>query len=107
MQAEAHTSLAARLGGAARQHALLELQDALVDVESVRHHDRVRDALPVELAVRAGALGVLGAVTRGVLGGDARQLTEEAGGVGAQASEDFGDQRDDLLAALEGVVSSL
>ena len=42
MQAEAHTSLARRLGGATRQHALLELQDALVDVESVRQHDRVR-----------------------------------------------------------------
>ena len=96
-------SLARRLGGATRQHALLELQDALVDVEGVRHHDRVRDALPVELAVRAGALGVLGAIARGVLGGNARQLAKEAGGVGAQASEDFGDQRDDLLPALEGL----
>ena len=35
------------------------------------HHDGVRDALPVELAVGAGALGVLGAVARGVLGGHA------------------------------------
>ena len=61
VRAEAHTARAAHSGGATRQHALLELQDALVDVKGVRHHDRMRDALPMELAVRARALGVLGA----------------------------------------------
>ena len=45
-------SLARRLGGATRQHALLELQDALVDVQGVRHYDRMRDALPVNFAER-------------------------------------------------------
>ena len=61
VRAEAHTARAAHSGGATRQHALLELQDALVDVKGVRHHDRMRDALPMELSVRARALGVLGA----------------------------------------------
>ena len=41
---------AARLGRAALQNLLLELQGALVDVEGVRHDDRVRDALSVVLA---------------------------------------------------------
>ena len=58
-------------GGAAQEGTLLELEDTVVDVEGVRHHDGVRDALRVEFAVGAGALGVLGAVARGVLGGHA------------------------------------
>ena len=41
---------AARLGRAALQNLLLELQGALVNVEGVRHDDGVRDALPVVLA---------------------------------------------------------
>ena len=48
---------AARLGRAALQNHLLELQDALVDVEGVRHDDGVRDALPVVLSERASAAG--------------------------------------------------
>ena len=72
VRAEAHTARAAHSGGAMRQHALLELQDALVDVKGVRHHDRMRDALPMELAVRARALGVLGArILLGLLTADA------------------------------------
>ena len=43
-------------GGAAQESMLLELEDTVVDVEGVRHHDGVRDALPVEFAVGAGAL---------------------------------------------------
>ena len=54
----------ARLGRAALQSQLLELQGALVDVEGVRHDDGVRDALPVVLPERAGAAGVLGAFGR-------------------------------------------
>ena len=44
------TTGAARLGRAALQNRLLEFQDALVDVEGVRHDDGVRDALPVVLS---------------------------------------------------------
>ena len=33
-------------GGAAQESTLLELEDAVVDVEGVRHHDGVRDAHP-------------------------------------------------------------
>ena len=33
-------------GGAAQESTLLELEEAVVDVEGVRHHDGVRDALP-------------------------------------------------------------
>ena len=47
----------ARLGRAALQSQLLELQGALVDVEGVRHDDGVRDALPVVLPERAGTSG--------------------------------------------------
>ena len=35
-------------GGAAQEGTLLELEDTVVDVEGVRHHDGVRDALPVD-----------------------------------------------------------
>ena len=90
---------AARLGRAALQNHLLELQDALVDVEGVRHDDGVRDALPVVLSERASAAGVLGAVAGGVLGGHARELPQEAGGVRGKPAEDLGYERDDLLAA--------
>ena len=48
---------AARLGRAALQNHLLELQDAVVDVEGVCHDDGVRDALPVVLTERASAAG--------------------------------------------------
>jgi hypothetical protein len=41
---------AARLGRAALQDHLFELQDAVVDVEGVCHDDGVRDALPVVLS---------------------------------------------------------
>ena len=61
------------------------------------------DALPVVLPERAGAAGVLGAVAGGVLGGHTRELPQEAGGVRAEPAEDLGDERDDLLAAREGV----
>jgi len=74
---------AARLGRAALQNHLFELQDAVVDVEGVRHDDGVRDALPVVLSERASAAGVLGAVAGGVFGGHARELPQEAGGRGA------------------------
>ena len=36
-------------GGAAQEGTLLELEDTAVDVEGVRHHDGVRDALPWNL----------------------------------------------------------
>ena len=54
---------AARLGRAALQNHLFELQDAVVDVEGVCHaavmtNDGVRDALPVVLTERASAAGV-------------------------------------------------
>ena len=51
--------------------SLLRIPITVVVVEGVRHPDGVRAALPVELAVGASALGVLGAVARGVLGGHA------------------------------------
>ena len=86
---------AARLGRAALQNHLFELQDAVVDVEGVCHDDGVRDALPVVLTERASAAGVLGAVAGGVFGGHARELPQEAGGVRAKPAEDLGDERDD------------
>jgi hypothetical protein len=44
------------LGRAALQnHLSFEPQDAVVDVEGVRHDDGVRDALPVVLSERASA----------------------------------------------------
>ena len=75
-----------------------------MDVEGVRHDDGVRDALPVVLSERASAADVLGAVAGGVLGGHARELPQEAGGVRAKPAEDLGYERDDfLLAARESV----
>ena len=95
---------AAGLGGAALcEETLLELADAVADVERVGHDDSVRDALAVVLGEAPGEAAVLGAVTRGVLGGHARELAEEAGGVWAQPAEDLGDERDDLLPALARV----
>ena len=88
---------AARLGRAALQNLLLELQGAVVDVEGVRHDDGMRDALPVVLAERAGAAGVLGAVAGGVLGGHTRELPQEAGGVRAEPAEDLGDVCDQVI----------
>ena len=50
---------------------------------SVGHYDVVSDALAVVLGEAPGEAAVLGAVARGVLGGHARELPEEAGGVWA------------------------
>ena len=73
---------------------LLELGDAVADVECVGHDDGVRDALAVVLGEAPGKAAVLGAVARGVLGGHARELPEEAGGVWSQPAEDLGDEWD-------------
>ena len=42
-----HRSHGAPSGDAPRERTLLELENAFMDAEGVRHDDRVRDALPV------------------------------------------------------------
>ena len=44
----------------------------------------MREALPVVLSERASEAGLLGAVAGGMLGGHARELPQEAGGVRAE-----------------------
>ena len=61
-----HRSHGAPSGDAPRERTLLELENAFMDAEGVRHDDRVRDALPVVLAERARILVVLRAVARRV-----------------------------------------
>ena len=50
---------ASRPRGTAERSRILELQDALVDVEGVRHDDGVRDALPAGSRSRARRGGSL------------------------------------------------
>ena len=75
---------AARLGRAALQNHLFELQDAVVDVEGVCHDDGVRDALPVVLSELAGAVDVRLVLSRVVCLAATRAScrTQEAGGTG-------------------------
>ena len=57
----------------------------------------------VVLGETPGVAAVLRAVSGGVFGSHARELAQEARGVGGEPAEDLGDQRDHLLAALERV----